>query len=62
MNSTEIYPPEVYSHTQTKTISYTDIDFNGNLKASHLLNIFQNLSIAHGNRIGIFIFPLKALN
>lgn len=62
MNSTENFPPEVYSLTQNHTISYTDIDFNGNLKASHLLNLFQNLSIAHGNMLGIFIFPLKALN
>ncbi|MBQ2679737.1 MAG: hypothetical protein IJF98_06050 [Firmicutes bacterium] len=63
MNSQEQqYPPEVYSLTREYTVTYTDIDFNGNLKFSQLLNIFQNISIAHGNMLGIFIFPLKALD
>ena len=62
MDSQEHFPPEVYSLTQGYTVTYTDIDFSGNLKFPQLLNIFQNLSIAHGNMLGIFIFPLKALN
>ena len=57
-----MYPPEVYSLTQKYTVSYTDIDFKGNLKFSQLLNIFQNISIAHGNNQGIFIFPLIEMN
>ena len=62
MYEQEKFPPEVYSLTREYTVTYTDIDFNGNLKFSQLLNIFQNISIAHGNMLGIFIFPLKALD
>ena len=62
MNQQEQYPPEVYSLTQDYTVTYTNIDCNGNLKFSELLNIFQNISIAHGNMLGIFIFQLKGLD